>query len=175
MRQLLLLRHAKSSWDDPATHDKDRTLNARGRRSAILMRDTMRALGLVPDLILVSSARRTIETLEHLEPWDESPLIETMDSLYLASADHLLATLRDVAETVRGVLVIAHNPGLHDLALHLVARGTLHAPSALRGLTEGFPTAGLAEFSVPGPWHGLNSGGGRLARFLTPRGLEENG
>ena len=49
------------------------------------------------------------------------------------------------------------------------------ADTALRGLTEGFPTAGLAEFSVPGPWHGLNSGGGRLARFLTPRGLEENG
>lgn len=172
MRQLMLLRHAKSSWDDPATADRDRALNARGRRSTVVMRDAMRALGLIPDLILVSPARRTLETLAALEPWDETPLTETVDTLYLASANQLLSTLNDVAETVRSILLIGHNPGLHDLALALTG---FAAPTnqAMADLRAGYPTAALAEFSVTGPWCGLGAGSCRLVRFLTPRALGE--
>ena len=64
MRQLLLLRHAKSSWDDPRLSDHARPLNARGRRAAMGMGLAMRELGLAPDIVLVSSARRTLQTLE---------------------------------------------------------------------------------------------------------------
>ena len=64
MRQLLLLRHAKSSWDDPALSDHARPLNARGRRAATAMAQAMRELGLAPDIVLVSSARRTLQTLK---------------------------------------------------------------------------------------------------------------
>src|SRR5690242_14275969 len=119
MRQLLLLRHAKSSWDDAAIPDRDRPLNARGRRCAAVMRQAMRDLGLTPDVVLVSTSRRTLETLEALEPWDETPLIDPLDSLYLADPMQLLAALHSVPETVRSVMVVGHNPGLHDLALSL--------------------------------------------------------
>lgn len=168
MHQLLLLRHAKSSWDDANQPDRDRPLNKRGHQAAALMRHTMQDLSLAPDLVLVSSARRTLETLEALEPWTDTPLIEAMDSLYLATAGQLLDAVRDVPETVRSVLLIAHNPGMHDLALTLCTDpGT---PSA-RQLAAGFPTAALAEFTISAPWSRITPGGGRLVRFLTPRGL----
>ncbi len=173
MRQLLLLRHAKSSWDDSSVPDRDRPLNARGRRSVARMRLALHAHGLAPDLVLVSGAKRTLQTLEALDPWDDVPLIEPMDSLYLASATQLLETLRAVADTVRSVMLIGHNPGMHDLALALAAPpGTPAERAAARSLAEGFPTCALAEFTVPAAWSLLGPGGGRLQRFLTPRGLE---
>jgi phosphohistidine phosphatase len=176
MRQLLLLRHAKSSWDDPKLPDRDRPLNPRGRRAAAAMRAAMRDLGLAPDLVLVSPARRTMETLEALEPWDETPLIEPLEPLYLGSAAQLLGTLHGVGEVVRSVLLIGHNPGLHELA-QMLAGPLRSAPlaDAARRVTEGFPTAALAEFAIPGPWWALDSGGGRLLRFLTPREVEAAG
>ena len=166
MHQLLLLRHAKAAREEARQPDRDRPLTARGRRDAAAVAAAMRDLGLVPDLVLVSPSRRTIETLAALEPWDDTPLIETLDSLYLASEAELLATLREVAETVRGVLVIGHNPGLHALAATLAGAP---AGDAGRRLAEHFPTAGLAEFAVPGPWGRLGPGGARLVRFLTPK------
>ena len=176
MRQLLLLRHAKSAWDDAAMPDRDRPLNARGRRAVAAMRQAMRDLGLAPDVVLVSTARRTMETLEALEPWDDTPLVDPLDSLYLADSLQLAAALHGVPETVRSVLLIGHNPGMHDLALGLAG------PKALRGggvheraLAAGFPTAALAEFLVAGSWSDLREGGGRLVRFLTPRMLEGTG
>jgi phosphohistidine phosphatase len=176
MRQLLILRHAKSSVDAVSRPDRDRPLNDRGRKAAAVMRALMRDLGLSPDLILVSTARRTLETLDALEPWDDTPLIEPLDSLYLASQADLLAALHAVPETVRSVLLIGHNPGLHDLAM------TLAGPRALdsggdneRALAAGFPTAALAEFSIAGSWWQLREGGGRLVRFLRPRTLEPTG
>ncbi len=156
--------------------DRQRPLNARGLRSAGTMRRAMRELGLAPDIVLVSTARRTQETLAALEPWDDTPLVEPMDALYLASAEQMLAVLRAVAETARSVLVIGHNPGMHDLALLL---GSDPAPpaaqDAARRLAEGFPTAALAEFSISLPWSRIGRGAGRLVRFLTPRALEAAG
>jgi phosphohistidine phosphatase len=171
MRQLLLLRHAKSAWDDAAVPDRDRALNARGRRAAGRMRLAMRDLGLLPDLVLVSPAKRTMETLEALEPWDDTPLFEPLDALYLADEKQLLATLREVAETVRSVLLIGHNPGMHDVAL-TIARGR-PAGEAMRALAKGYPTGALAEFTLAGPWRETGPGAGRLVRFVTPKSLEE--
>ncbi len=176
MRQLLLLRHAKSSWDDPQLSDHARPLNSRGRKAAKAMRHAMRDLGLAPDIVLVSSARRTLQTLEALEPWDDQPLIEPMDQLYLADAQKLLAALRDVSDTARSVLLIGHNPGLHDLAMLLVGDRAMKGaepPRNISRLAEGYPTGALTEFSIPGPWSQLNEGGGRLLRFLAPRDLPE--
>jgi phosphohistidine phosphatase len=174
MHQLLLLRHAKSSWDDATTPDRDRPLNNRGRRSAAVMRDAMRELGLSPDLVLVSPARRTQETLVALEPWDDTPLVEPIEKLYLASSVQLLATLHDVSETVRSVLVIGHNPGMHELAVLLTApRTESSAGDARSRLVAGFPTAALAEFAIAAPWNQLAAGGGQLVRFLTPRDLRD--
>jgi phosphohistidine phosphatase len=176
MRQLLLLRHAKSAWDDAAMPDRDRPLSARGRRAAAAMRQAMRDLGLAPDVVLVSTARRTLETLEALEPWDDTPLVEPMDSLYLANPMQLTAALHGVAETVRSVLLIGHNPGMHDLAISLAGpRAMRGGGESERGLAAGFPTGALAEFVIAGSWWDLREGGGRLVRFLTPRMLEDAG
>jgi len=174
MRQLLILRHAKSSWDDPKLPDHARPLNARGRRAAEAMRRAMHELGLQPDVVLVSSARRALQTLEALEPWDETPLVEPMDALYLATAPQLLRAVQSVSETARSLLLLGHNPGLHDFAL-LVAGAPpgIGAGPELQRLIEGFPTGALAEFSIVHPWRSLERGGGRLMRFLAPRDLPE--
>ena len=174
MRQLLLMRHAKSSWDDPRLSDHARPLNARGRQAAAAMRRAMHELGLAPDVVLVSSARRTLQTMEALEPWEDTPLIEPMDALYLASAPQMLQVLRGVAETARSVLLVGHNPGLHELAMLLVGPQAM-APGtpSTRRLAEGYPTGALAEFTVAGSWRSLGEGGGRLLRFLCPRDLPE--
>lgn len=175
MRQLLLLRHAKSSWDDPGLSDHARPLNARGRRAATAMAGAMRDLGLQPDLVLVSSSRRTLQTLEAITPFEDNALIEPMDALYLAPVPLLLEALRKVPETVRSVLMIGHNPGLHELALSMAgeARPGSAAAVAAERLAEAFPTAALAEFTVALPWRAVGAGGGRLVRFLLPRDLME--
>jgi phosphohistidine phosphatase len=171
MHQLLLLRHAKSSWDTADTPDRDRPLNARGRRTAAAMRLAMRNLGLAPDLILVSPARRTLETMSALEPWDDTPLIEPLDELYLASEASLLSVLRAVAEPVRTVLLIGHNPGMHELAMTLTD-ARVSAGTIVHEVRDGFPTGALAEFLVTSPWSRLQAGSLRLMRFLTPRMLD---
>lgn len=171
LRQLLLLRHAKSSWDDAGQSDHSRPLNPRGRADAGAMRQAMLGLALSPDVVLVSSARRTVQTLEALEPWEETPLVEPMDLLYLATAAQLFQVLNGVAETARSVMVIGHNPGLHDLAVQLA--GTARDPGDARRLAEGYPTGALAEFSVPGSWRSLGPRGARLHRFLCPRDLPQ--
>jgi phosphohistidine phosphatase len=173
MRQLLLLRHAKSAWDDPKLADHARPLNPRGRKAAAAMGRAMRDLGLAaPDVVLVSSARRSLQTLEALEPWDETPLIEPMDALYLASGLQILKVIHGVAETARSVLVIGHNPGLHEFA-QLIAGPRAKEDRAARRLAEGYPTAALAEFAIAGPWWQLEQGGAALTRFLVPRDLPE--
>lgn len=174
MRQLLLLRHAKSSWDDPSLPDHARPLNARGRRAAQAMAAAMRDLGLSPDVVLVSSSRRTLQTLEAISPFPDSPLVEPMDDIYLAPWPRLLEILRRSPETARSVMLLGHNPGLQDLALALVgASGMAAGPAAARRMAEGFPTCALAEFTIAARWPDLAEGGGRLVRFLVPADLPE--
>ncbi|MBV9655180.1 MAG: histidine phosphatase family protein [Acetobacteraceae bacterium] len=170
MLQLLLLRHAKSSWDDAELSDHARPLNARGERAAATMGRAMREAGLNPDVVLVSTARRAQQTLEALEPWDETPRIDSDDALYLASPMQLLAALRKLPKTARSVLLIGHNPGLQEFALMLHGEGgDRPAGSPIARLSAAYPTAALAEFAVPGAWGELEAGGAQLLRFLLPR------
>ncbi|WP_431284251.1 SixA phosphatase family protein [Humitalea sp. 24SJ18S-53] len=173
MRQLLLLRHAKSSWDDPRLSDHARPLNARGRRAAAAMARAMRDLGLAPDVVIVSSARRTLQTLEALAPLDGPPVVVPMDDLYLAPWTGLMETLRRLPETARSVLLIAHNPGLHDLALALAGTASMAAGGDALRLAEAYPTGALAEFALAVPWARIEAGSGRLIRFLVPADLPE--
>ena len=170
MRQLLLLRHAKSSWADPAEPDHARPLNARGQHAALAMAAEMLRLGLTPDVVLVSSARRTRQTMEALKPFEGSPIVTVTDELYLAPWHAMMAMLNKVPDTARSVLVIGHNPGLHELALNLVAPNAPASPAMFR-LRDGYPTGALAEFALAAPWHGLTDGGARLMHFITPRDI----
>jgi phosphohistidine phosphatase len=162
-KRLALLRHAKSSWDDSSLADYDRPLSSRGRRAATRLGRYIREQGLVPDLVLCSSAVRTRQTLERLE-LDAAVDVKVEDELYGAGAAQLLRRVRRMAETVTTALVIGHNPGIHDFAISLV-----EDPARLAS----FPTAALAELDVPaGRWDDLAEGGATLHAFVTPRELE---
>ncbi len=171
MHQLLLLRHAKSSWDDPAIADRDRPLNRRGERAAAAIGRVMSELDLIPGLILASPARRSMQTLAALAPFPAGVRIDTPEALYLAEAPSLLAMLHDFPEREAGVLIIGHNPGLHEFARMLVGPARPTADS--ERLAQHFPTAALAEFAIAGRWRALAADGGRLVRFLLPRDLPE--
>jgi phosphohistidine phosphatase len=171
MRVLHLLRHAKSSWDDAGAGDHARILAPRGRKAAPAMARWMAGAGVAPRLILVSTARRCQETLALMLPiLGGAPQVLRESALYLASADDLLARLRRLDAAQREVMVIGHNPGLHDLALLLAGHG---AAEDLARLAAKFSTAALASLSTEGEWPGLARGGLRLDRFVRPADLPE--
>jgi phosphohistidine phosphatase len=174
MHQLILLRHAKAARASSGISDHDRPLTLEGRKAATAMGETMRNIGLAPDVVLVSSALRTQETLDALEPWEDRPNIETLPNLYMATQPQIRDFLRALPETVRSVLVIGHNPGLHELAQSLAGQ-SLSGPAAakpeLARLAENYPTASLAEFLVATPWHKLGAPGATFTRFIRPSDL----
>ena len=165
MPTLLILRHAKSAWDDPALPDHDRPLNERGQRAAPAMGRRIRAAGFKPDLVLCSSARRAQETWRLAAgELDATPRVSVERDLYLCGPEVLLARLR----RLRGedcVLLIAHNPDLHELAAGLAGDGP---PAALRALAAKLPTGGLVALALDG-WRTLAPGAARLLLFATPR------
>ena len=116
MRTLLLMRHAKSSWDNPAQTDHERPLNNRGERSAPIMGQWLKAEGLTPDLIVCSDARRTRQTADLVAPaCGYSGEIMVSEALYLASVSAWRTVLRSLPDGSRTVLCIGHNPGLEEL------------------------------------------------------------
>jgi phosphohistidine phosphatase len=159
-RHLLLLRHAKSSWDDPSLADHDRPLAPRGRKAATLIRAHLRRSGIEMSLILCSSARRTVQTLELVAPGGE---VAIEDELYGASADGLLTRLREVPDHDSAVMLIGHNPAMQDLAAGLAAGAGLGE--------QKFPTAALATLAFTGLWRELDWGSADLIEFVRPRDL----
>jgi phosphohistidine phosphatase len=164
--RLLLIRHAKSSWDEPSLPDRERPLTKRGRKAAERVAAHLRQAGHRPDLVLCSPSKRTRETLERLALGGADTLVE--DGLYGATDDDLLARLRELPENAGTVALIGHNPGMQDLASELV--GSDAAAGAVR-LREKFPTAAVAVFDVKGTWRDLAQSRVRLASFVVPRDL----
>ncbi|HEY6377924.1 MAG TPA: histidine phosphatase family protein [Candidatus Dormibacteraeota bacterium] len=169
---LYLLRHAKSSWEEARLPDHDRPLADRGRHAAQRMAEHLRRQRFAPALVLCSSARRARETLELIAPaLGEKTRMRVLESVYMADAEDLLDQLRRVSRTVPSVLVVGHNPGLHDLATSLAAGGG----DPLDRLRVKFPTGGLATLRVRGSgWRQLTPGGAELIAFTTPRDLESD-
>jgi len=170
-RTLYLLRHAKSSWAQPQLDDHERPLNGRGRRAATLMAEHIASLPVRPALILCSSALRTRETLaallDALGDGARHPKVEIERGLYLAQPEALLLRLREAPEECAALLLIGHNPGMHQFACALAGnRGGGGALAAK--LARKFPTAALATFRVNGPWAELGRGGAVLADYTTP-------
>ena len=169
--QLLLLRHAKSSRKDIAVSDHERPLNKRGREATGAMGRYLAAEALLPDLALVSSARRTQESWALLvAQWPEPPPSKVLRGLYLATPTQILANVRRAPASAQRLLVLGHNPGLESLARAL--SGPDSDPGALRRLEEKYPTGAVACFDCPlEDWSGLEKGGARLRSFVTPRVL----
>jgi len=137
MKNLLLLRHAKSSWEQPELADHDRPLNKRGKSAAPLMGKLLQDQDLIPDLILCSSAVRTHKTaLLVAEACTYSGDIKQTRELYQADPQDYVDILRHVADKHTRVLVVGHNPGLEMLV------------EALTGEATSMPTAALAHIEL---------------------------
>jgi phosphohistidine phosphatase len=163
VKYLHLLRHAKSSWDEPGLPDHERPLAPRGRKACAKLARYVRRQGIRPELVLCSSSRRTRETLELISTVLEGAVIEIEDGLYGADSYGLLTRLSDLPESASSVLVIAHNPGLQDLAITL-------DPSAAR-VGEKFPTGALATFALDTPWARIGAASAELVTYVVPREL----
>lgn len=169
VRRLYVLRHAKSSWDDPDLPDRLRPLARRGRRAVTALARHMRASGIAPDLVLCSPAVRAVQTWEGVASGlPAGTAVHVDDQLYGASAGGLLRRLRGLPPDIDSVLVVGHNPGLEDLTLGLVGHGD---PALRRRLETKFPTGALATLDAPGPWHDLRWGTSTLVAYVLPRDL----
>jgi phosphohistidine phosphatase len=167
MLTLMLLRHAKSSWDHPGLDDFSRPLAPRGIQAAPRMGAFIADNFAAPNLVLCSAALRTRATLDfvlpHLQP---SPDLVFEDELYLASASELQTRLRRVPPRWPRVLMIGHNPGFHDFAQMLTGSA---APDDRLRLIEKYPTAGLAVLTFEAStWSRIGPGRGTLTHFVTP-------
>lgn len=169
MRRLILLRHAKSALAEAGQSDFDRPLNQRGLVVTPKMGDYMQNSGLLPDYALISSSRRTRDTWQHLQTsWPETR--HGFDGrLYEASLATLMGIIRAMPTQIATLLVIAHNPGLHELAISLQRQDNSKMARLLR---EKFPTAALCvlDFSAE-EWSDVWPQSGFLERFETPRHL----
>jgi len=162
MKTLLVMRHAKSSWDDSGVADLERPLNTRGKRDAPRMGRLIREEEIVPDLIVASPARRTRLTAEAVA--DQSGYegeIEINEDLYAADAETHLEVLRGLPDQHSCVLIVGHNPGLEELVEHLT------------DTWERLPTAALVQISLPlESWQDMQDDTeGKLIQAWRPREL----
>lgn len=170
MKTLTLLRHAKSTWDDPVARDFDRPLNRRGRLAARAIGKEMQAQGMLFGQVIASPAVRVRETLEEVASGYGQALQPAFEQrVYLASPESLLDLVLGADEGVSSLLIVGHNPGLEGLALML----TSGEQDLRRSLAEKYPTATLAEISLPVErWSQVVEGAGSLTRFIRPRDLD---
>lgn len=181
MRRLLLLRHAKTEHDAPSGQDQDRRLDDRGRLDAAAIGGWIVRHLSVPELVLVSTAVRAQQTWEIVRQAMQDaaradaapPKVESLDELYAADPAQILQIIR-MAETTspRQLMVIGHNPGMHELALALAGSGDAAAKKALE---DNLPTTGLAvlDFAIE-DWNEVAFRRGTLVRFTSPKLLKQN-
>ena len=171
MKSLTLLRHAKSTWNDPVERDFDRPLNGRGRRAAHRMGQYLKDEALAFDQVVASPALRVQQTVAGIEDGYGAPLAPVYDRrIYMASASSLLELVHGLDDRYDRVLLVGHNPGLEDLVLTLVPPNA----AGLRDEVEiKYPTATLAELRFDTDrWAGIAEHSGALARFMRPRELD---
>ena len=173
MKRLYLLRHAKSSWGNPGLPDHERPLNARGQGAAQAMGTYLASLSPAPQTILASTAKRVVETLAILLPaagLEHAPVARDR-GLYLAEPKVLLSRLRQAPADAEGLLMVGHNPGLHDFALKLAGEVTAENRPARDALRDAYPTCALAIIAFPlaESWLEIGWGDGRLDDFVTPK------
>jgi phosphohistidine phosphatase len=168
-KRLFVLRHAKSSWDNPGLDDHERPLAPRGRRAVEVIASHMSARGIEPQLVLCSSSRRTRETLAGVRVGGEH-LIDP--ALYSASTDELLDRLRALPESVSSAMLVGHNPGVQMLVLRLSNHGGAGLDDPSRdAVKRKFPTGALATLAFDCQWSELALGRARLEEFVTPKGF----
>jgi phosphohistidine phosphatase len=168
--RLYLLRHAKSSWDQPGLADHDRPLGKRGRKATRLLSAHIRDASVRPDLVLCSSAARATQTLEGIrQGLGDNARVEIESGLYGAGSETLLRRLQALPEDAADVMLIGHNPAIETLAEELA--GEAGDAEAGARLATKYPTGGLATLSFDGSWSELDWEGAQLDAFVVPREL----
>lgn len=169
MRRLLIFRHAKAEKSFPGASDIDRVLAPEGRTDAAAMGVYMAKHGFRPDRALVSPSARTRQTWDALRPafGTAAPPDDIVDHIYDAAASALSSVVAAAPDGARTLMLIGHNPGLHELATLLLATGDIETRERLR---ENLPTSGLAviDFAFE-HWRDLHPHSGRLERFVSPK------
>jgi phosphohistidine phosphatase len=160
MERLIIFRHGKAERSSASGEDFDRALTERGREDAAAMGRMLAMTGTAPDVALVSSAVRAVQTIEAARAVFPKAMAKTSRDLYLAGAEHLLRAAR--AEDAPVVMLVAHNPGLHDLALRFAVAGSVAEGDLVR-LREGYPTSAATVF------HFDEDGTPHLVAFHTPQ------
>ena len=160
LRELLLFRHAKSDRTDPTLADFDRPLAERGKEDAHTMGQWIQQQRLQPDFILVSPAKRTLQTIKRarsrFDADNQVPCIHD-ERIYEAPMTHLLAALADVPSHTKRVMMVGHNPGLEQLMNFLAGQD-----ASTETEVKLFPTAAIAHFVLPADWQHLTQGCGKL-------------
>ena len=177
-RKLVLLRHAKSAWPDVPDHD--RPLAPRGQRDAPVMGRWLRTNGDVPDQVLCSTARRARETWQLArEGLGADPPVSFERRVYQASAEALLDLARAVPSAVTTLLIVGHDPAIHELALMLARPASAGGSGVPRAtfdqMRAKFPTAAVAVLELTGSWDQLDPGTAQLTAFVIPREVERAG
>ena len=169
MRRLLLLRHAKSDRP-PGVADRDRPLNERGTASARLMGGYVARHSLVPSRVLCSPSQRTRETLAEMAPhWPATVKVVYEERLYATTPKTILALICEQDAKAETLMVIGHNPELHEAAELLIAAGDVSLRERLR---EKFPTCAFAAIDfAANAWSRIHDHSGRLDRYVTPRSI----
>jgi phosphohistidine phosphatase len=176
MRRLMLLRHAKTENDAPSGRDQDRRLDDRGRHDAAEIGGWLARHPPFPDAVLVSTAVRAQQTWQiawaAMKDRAPEPQVELLPQLYGADPVQLLEAVRDAsAQDPQRLMVVGHNPGMHELALALAGSGDAAGRHALAG---NLPTSGLAifDFAVD-DWADVAFRRGQLALFVSPKLLKQ--
>jgi phosphohistidine phosphatase len=147
MQRLILMRHGKAERASMAIDDSERRLTERGAEDARIIGQVLKEQGLVPDLALVSSATRTQETWAAVSEHFPVVRVQVRQGLYLASSSHIREAIERMAAPDETLMVVGHNPGLHDLAMRLLVESSAPA-SVMSKLANGFPTSTAAAFIV---------------------------
>ena len=171
MRRLLLLRHAKTEGHEPGRDDRARVLIERGRADAARLGAYMASHGLTPDRVILSPAARCQETWTLMaSAMRPAPAVSTLEQIDDATPQDIAGAILDAPADAAALLIVGHNPGLHEAALLLIASGNIDAREALR---EQLPTSGLVviDFAFD-DWRDLHPQCGRLERFVTPKSLD---
>ncbi len=169
-RLIYLLRHTKSSWDDPDLEDFDRPLASRGERACETMQRYMALADVHPNLVLCSAARRACQTLAGvMSALGDQALVKHYRGLYLAGPQAMLDRLRRTTDDLSSVMLVAHNPGMQSLAIRLTGSG--NEADKVR-LQEKFPTGALATLVFHGrSWKDLDTGTCELHSLVYPRDI----
>jgi phosphohistidine phosphatase len=181
MRRLMLLRHAKTETDAPSGRDQDRRLDERGHRDAAQIGDWIARHPPFPDTVLVSPAVRARQTWdlawEAMKDRVKAPQVELLPELYGARPGQLLETIRTATipgtpkKQVKHLMLVGHNPGMHELGLMLMGSGDAHSRKAL---ADNLPTAGLAVFDFDvKDWDDVAYRRGKLVLFVSPKLLRQ--